>query len=197
MTLGTQQLFQHVTLWSRVPQGLTAMDPWEASSLMAPAPAEQIKTLNGYMMEMRLQEIGLLKALNVVPDALRVHLENDRPFTDFFANLSPRPDWMSVHPNSAMTVDDLHQMRMAIVGAKRRLNAWSKRPTYSRPFGLVEHLHWLQESVRARSKLARLAVQLGEPDAGIRIFYDVQQRKAVGITTMEESLKGYFRVARR
>jgi hypothetical protein len=93
-----------------------------------------------------------------------------------------------------MTIDDLHQIRMAVVGAKRRLNNWSKRPTYSRPAGLSEHLLWLQEAFHVRARLARLAVQVGEPDACVGLFFDPQKRGTANIVVMEESLKIYFRV---
>jgi hypothetical protein len=193
MTAGIQQLFQHVTLWSRVPLGLTTIDPMDAAA-MAGSPEGVIENLNRYVREIRLQEIGLVKALNVDPDKIRIHVEKGKAFSDYFVNLSPRPAWMSVHPDLGMTIDDLHQVRMAVVGAKRRLNNWGKRPTYSRPAGLVEHLQWLQDAFHLRSKLARLAVQVGEPDASVGLFYDSQKRKSARIGMMEESLKIYFRV---
>jgi hypothetical protein len=196
MQVGFQQIYQHITLWSQIPQALTLISPMDAASL-ASTPKGIVENLNRYMREMRLQEIGLQKALRINPDELKVHLEKDLKLFDFFLHMSPRLDWVTAHPNLALTIDDLHQMRMSIFGAKRRLNAWSRRPTAPRPAGLEEHLKWLQGSTRARSEMARLAVQLGEPENSIRQFYDEKTRRTAGVTTIEESLKVYFQIGTR
>jgi hypothetical protein len=172
------------------------MDPMIASSL-APTSKGIVENLNRFVREVRLQEIKLLKALAIDPDELKCHLEKrrleqKRSFSDFFLNMNPRPGWIEVHPNVAMTVDDLHQVRLAIVGAKRRLNNWGRRPTMPRPGGLSEHIKWLQESVKVRSQLAQLMTQLGEPEASIRQFYDLKSRRHGHVLAMEESAKIYF-----
>jgi hypothetical protein len=195
MSNGVQQLFQHVTLWSGISPALFAMNPLDAASLASSATAA-VTSVNRYMMELRLQEIGLLKALRIDPDLLQSHLDGNKPISDFFQNAHPRPKWMGVHPNVAYTVDDIHQFRLAVVGAKRRINHWAKKPTQGRPGGLTEHLNWLQGFVTARVQLARLSVQLGEPEAGIEMFYDPKVRERGQVFSMEESLKIYFQVQR-
>jgi hypothetical protein len=202
MTMGVQQLFQHITLWSRIPPALTALDPWTASTLAGNS-REALTSLNHYVRDMRLQEINLLKALRVDPDRLSDHLAKNAHFSDFFQQMSPRPEWMEAHPNLSMAIDDMNQMRRAIAGTKRRLNHLGVLlPDLSPPDrlpnqpGLEEHLQWLREMASVRSELAKEAVSAGEQDAseGIRQFYDDGIRSARRVITLAESLKVYIQI---
>ncbi len=202
-TAGIQQLFQHITAWSRVPSVLTTLvDPWELSTLSG-TQRGAVESLNRYVRDMRLQEIQLLKSLQIDPDRLSEHLKQKKRFPDFFQDMNPHPKWMGIHPDITLTVDDMYQMHQAIVGAKRRLNIWDKRlhnrpdnfPA-QKPAALQEYMRWLQGLVRVRSELAQEAVKVGSGEAGaeggISQFYEGWIRKARRLTAIEESLKFYF-----
>ncbi|HEX5038458.1 MAG TPA: hypothetical protein VFX30_14990 [bacterium] len=188
-------LWQHVLLWSQFPTALITVNPIDAASLAA-RPAQAVEGLNRFVGEMRIQEINLLKALQINPDTLQAHLDREESFSDFFMNLRPRPAWMERHPNISLTIDDMHQFRRGVAGAKSRLNHWSRRLSRGRPAGLPEHLLWLQEFARSRAQLALLSLKMGESGATLERFYDPQARKRANVILMEESLKVYFQVQR-
>lgn len=172
---------------------LTAVNPIDAASL-APRPVKVVEGLNRFVGEMRIQEINLLKSLQINPDTLQAHLDRDESFSDFFLNLKPRPAWMERHPNVSLTIDDMHQFRRGVAGAKSLLNHWSRRLSRGRPARLPEYLQWLQEFAHSRAQLARLAMKRGESGSTLETFYDPKARKRADVLLIEESLKVYFRV---
>lgn len=196
LSVGNQQLLQHMRLWASVPTEMTSVDPLTLpNSPSQKSGAEYADALETHLKKVVALEATLLKPLKIPAAELN---ERFGELPAFGHNLwESSIDWKENPQWASWAIDDVWQLHATRLGMDKKVRLLRSGMTalggvIPRVAGLALYFNWSQGLLTSRSKLARSVLDRTDGELHqLTLFYDSTERAALNIRRGAEAMNFY------
>jgi hypothetical protein len=193
---GSQQFFNYIETWSRLPLAQVDVDPIHPNLSMIDITSVdkedhvRFRLANDCLSRGYGHYGNLMTALGVNGEALKQAITEGVPFRHWFWLQKDHLAWYRENRAQANVVlEDLLQMTRCLNQAALRVEEWKIEKFRRSPQGMEQHFHWLRGLLTRRARLAGEA--LGSQSA-LSVFFDEERRRMFNVGGLEDSMAEFF-----